>query len=92
MAHIGTIATPVQIHNWMSVTQVELVQETSEKINQRLRGDGLGVVSEFETKKIFLKMEGEKQKTFEAIVAKRKKQVSLVYCCFEFQQFVFVCH
>ena len=66
------------VHNWITVTQVNLIQDMAENINKRFYEQGLGVVSELETKKCFLKMEGDAQKTFDSILERRNKQVSLL--------------
>ena len=68
----------MEIHNWMATTQNNLIQETADKLNKKFYEQGLGVISELETKKAFLKMEGELQKTFETILERRNKQVRLL--------------
>ena len=62
----------------MATTQNNLIQETADKLNKKFYEQGLGVISELETKKAFLKMEGELQKTFETILERRNKQVRLL--------------
>lgn len=76
--HIGSHASFMEIHNWMATTQNNLIQETADKLNKKFYEQGLGVISELETKKAFLKMEGELQKTFETILERRNKQVRLL--------------